>query len=226
MFLTEKELVSAFNRLYTQFLKEILDSDPYHAFLINEYDSKNGIADIVLGTYNPLIKKEKKRMLIDLNWLGPLKKAKIGSIKTIKDFSGRHNISRKLASHCLNSYTEAGFFKRIDKSSFEKSKDYSVFLQEIISIEAKLKDWKSALRQAYRYKEFSNMSFVLLDENHSKKAVESPKEFKRYNIGLITMKDESYTIHYIPEKKELSDSTGFLKINETVYQKIILQGTQ
>jgi hypothetical protein len=59
--------------------------------------------------------------------------------------------------------------------------DYS-----IISIELKLKNWKRAIVQAFRYLNFSNKSFVVLDEKYVNPAIENISLFKHYNIGLAS----------------------------------------
>jgi hypothetical protein len=54
----------------------------------------------------------------------------------------------------------------------------------IISFELKLKDWKRAAKQAFRYKSFSNISYVVLSSKNSKSALNNIELFVQYNIGL------------------------------------------
>jgi len=51
----------------------------------------------------------------------------------------------------------------------------------IISFELKLKNWKKAAKQAFRYKSFSNISYVVLSSKITNTAL---KLFEKYNIGL------------------------------------------
>ena len=57
-------------------------------------------------------------------------------------------------------------------------------INEIISIELKLKNWQRALTQAFRYKSFSNISYVIMDEGFIAPAIKNLDEFKHFNIGL------------------------------------------
>ncbi|MCZ2101380.1 MAG: hypothetical protein LC107_07585 [Chitinophagales bacterium] len=54
----------------------------------------------------------------------------------------------------------------------------------IISFELKLKNWKRAAKQAFRYKNFSNISYVVLPENTLQNALANIELFEKYNIGL------------------------------------------
>lgn len=55
----------------------------------------------------------------------------------------------------------------------------------IISFELKLKNWKQAVKQAFRYKSFSNASYVVLPMHIIELAKNNIEVFKRYNIWLI-----------------------------------------
>ncbi|MGK0447577.1 MAG: hypothetical protein ACJA2M_001354 [Polaribacter sp.] len=54
----------------------------------------------------------------------------------------------------------------------------------VISFELKLKNWKKAVSQAFRYKSFSDISYVVLPSESIKVASKNIKMFERYNIGL------------------------------------------
>ena len=54
----------------------------------------------------------------------------------------------------------------------------------IISIELKLRNWKRALNQAFRYRAFSNESYVILDEHYIELGLKNIEYFKKFNIGL------------------------------------------
>ena len=56
--------------------------------------------------------------------------------------------------------------------------------QELISFEAKLKDWRSALQQAYRRTSFSHYSYVVLPKPIALKVVRYWHEFEMRGIGL------------------------------------------
>ena len=54
----------------------------------------------------------------------------------------------------------------------------------LTAFEVKIKDWRKALIQAYRYKYYSNRSIVILPIEYSAKAVISKKLFCDFDIGL------------------------------------------
>ena len=61
----------------------------------------------------------------------------------------------------------------------------------IISFELKLKNWKKAAQQAFRYKSFSNISYVVLSSKSVNAALNNIELFEKYNIGLAKFDSES-----------------------------------
>lgn len=55
---------------------------------------------------------------------------------------------------------------------------------ELIAFELKLKNWKQAIKQAFRYKSFSNLSYVVIPSVSVNPAFKNIELFKKYNIGL------------------------------------------
>ncbi len=75
--------------------------------------------------------------------------------------------------------------------------------KKIITIELKLKNWKRALAQAYKYKSFSDISYVCMDEGNINSVLKHLDMFKKYNIGLITIsKNKKVKIFYKPNITE------------------------
>ena len=72
--------------------------------------------------------------------------------------------------------------------------------KNIITIEVKLKNWKRALQQAYKYRSFSDIAFICMDAKYINPALNNIELFKRSNIGLISVDDEGNVIvHYEPK---------------------------
>lgn len=75
--------------------------------------------------------------------------------------------------------------------------------KKIITIELKLKNWKRALAQAYKYKSFSDISYVCMDESNIDSVLKHLDMFEKYNIGLITIsKNKKVNIVYKPNATE------------------------
>jgi len=66
------------------------------------------------------------------------------------------------------------------------------------AFEMKLSNWKRAITQAYRYRAFVNLSFVVIDRSFLKPALENIGNFAKSNIGLISI-----------------DQSGFLNLHNT-----------
>jgi hypothetical protein len=78
-----------------------------------------------------------------------------------------------------------------------KSMDY------IISLELKLKNWKSALKQAFKYRSFSNESYVVMDEVSIKSVLKRVDLFIKSNIGLASFnKNIEFKVYYNPKKSK------------------------
>jgi hypothetical protein len=81
-------------------------------------------------------------------------------------------------------------------------------LVRIVSFEIKREKWKRALIQAYRYSAFSDYSFVVMDHSYVHRALGAIEEFKRANIGLLSVaKKGRVHWHFIPVlRKPYSES--------------------
>jgi len=73
----------------------------------------------------------------------------------------------------------------------------------IISFELKLKDWKRAAKQAFRYKSFSNIAYVVISGKSANNALNNIELFEKYNIGLAKFDTSSdFEILYKPETRK------------------------
>lgn len=79
--------------------------------------------------------------------------------------------------------------------------DLLLYNGQIIAIEFKLKNWKRALQQAYRYRSFSCESYVFLDNKYIENASKNIKEFEHFNIGLCGVTQERIEPVYRPQNR-------------------------
>lgn len=87
----------------------------------------------------------------------------------------------------------------------------------IISIELKLKNWRRAIKQAFKYRSFSHISYVVLDKNSLTSAVHNIDYFKKYNIGLAAFNSESgLEILHKPEFSEPFSEQQNLKLIQSI----------
>jgi len=74
-------------------------------------------------------------------------------------------------------------------------------LKNIVAIELKIKNWKRALIQAFKYKSFAHKSIVVIDDNFKERALKNIEDFKRSKIGLASFNSgNEFVIHYMPEQ--------------------------
>jgi hypothetical protein len=87
----------------------------------------------------------------------------------------------------------------------------------IISFELKLKNWKKAAKQAFRYKSFSNVSYVVLSNKCVNAALNNIVMFEKYNIGLAKFDTNSdFKILYKPQVGTPYSENLNQKIIETI----------
>lgn len=83
---------------------------------------------------------------------------------------------------------------------FEKTKS-KLNIKYTVAFELKLKNWKQAMRQAFKYKVFSNESYVLMPKANIGPALKNIDQFKKYNIGLATLDNDGvFKIILSPKK--------------------------
>lgn len=93
-----------------------------------------------------------------------------------------------------------GLFGIPDFVFIEKNNQY---INHIIAIELKLKNWKKALIQAFKYRNFANQSYVIIDEKNLSNAVKNIDNFKQSNIGLASFnKNKELRIHFYPNSND------------------------
>lgn len=89
-------------------------------------------------------------------------------------------------------------FNRADVVYFEYRNESSI--GSITAIEAKLRDWRKALRQAYRDRLFADRVYVALPVAYSKPAVQEIHLFRDANVGLIVVYDGKTKVVFHPTK--------------------------
>lgn len=93
-------------------------------------------------------------------------------------------------------YEVENLFGIPDYILFEKTQKN---IRYVISIELKLKNWKQGIIQAFRYKNFSNDVYLILDERYIKSALNNIDMFKKYNVGLASFSiNKKFFIYFIP----------------------------
>jgi len=214
MFSTEQDLVDRFKDFSQDFLGGLRNRVVNRYFLIDEFDCSDGIADLVMGTFTPTHRMSRERKPIHLDWVYQLQRISSFDKISTSEFSDLFLISESTARKRLTEYVEAKFLKQIEGGCFKISKPYKSVLDFVVAIEAKKKNWSHALAQAYRYKKFSDLSFVLLDKHFSKPAIKGKEIFQKYNVGLIIMDLDGFEIIVKPAENPKKNEAYSSRINE------------
>jgi hypothetical protein len=97
----------------------------------------------------------------------------------------------------LASLEREGIVERNQRGSLRLASDFELPEIEMLSIEFKLNAWKSALRQAMRYKTFSSMVCVIMPPNKEAVLQKNKQVFKRMRVGVGVFNSDEGTIKYI-----------------------------
>ncbi|HEA23637.1 MAG TPA: hypothetical protein ENH87_22365 [Pricia antarctica] len=180
-FQTETELVE----LLMKTLKRNYGKDYIEIF--EEVSLGFGIADIVLTRLiKPRKKLESSKFFLtnyDINIYNIILKTGHISFDEIENITrnSKNKISKSVIKLIANKYV------KIEGCDIHIDKNYEFPFNVNFAIEAKLKDWKRALKQAYRYKWFAEYSYVVMDAHYSNSAIKNINVFEKYNVGLATI---------------------------------------
>lgn len=73
-------------------------------------------------------------------------------------------------------------------------------LYYVVAVEFKLRDWRRALRQAFRHRNYVNEAYVVLDDGRGMAAIEHREAFASANVGLATVdRAERVRVWCVPE---------------------------
>ncbi|KAA9357283.1 hypothetical protein [Larkinella humicola] len=201
-FKAEKELV----HVLKQTLKSRFNTGRFEIF--QEVSLGYGIADLVISfcdnksnvinNYLPTSRLD----IIDISIFNVLNK--IDFIK-VDDLVNITKINRKEIVISVDKLNQLGYIK-LEDGTIIKQKEYEFPFYCNFAVEAKLKNWKNALKQAYRYRWFAEYSYVVLDNHFSKMAICNIELFVKYNIGLATISPNGIIkVYHNPTRKKPFD---------------------
>lgn len=176
--------------------------------IIKEFDSSNGIADIITFELRSDWKKNISLGKVPPSWAYALSQLPYRKKISPDAFAKEAGVTRKSALIYLNRFEKAGYCKKNEKTgSWVKIKQPRPIVKKIYAFEAKLRDWNRALSQACRYLEYSHQSWVVIDDINIKSAIANISKFKLYNIGLVSLRSDGVIIkHFVPAQLNLPKS--------------------
>jgi hypothetical protein len=173
---------------------------PDQTYAVVEFESGHGIADIVIFGAGELYGQS----AIGFAKIPPRYAVIFGqellpSKFSAQQFSDMTGVGVSASNRVLKLLVKQGVLRVLENREYERLEKIVSPVNRIVSIEAKLRDWQRALRQAYRYREFSNQSWVLLDTARVSPALENIQQFARAGIGLASINSSGELfIHHEP----------------------------
>ena len=182
--------------------------------ILHEVNLGYGVADIVLTQCVEF--PERRNKYLNILEIKILKIINENSIMTVESIIEKTRIPRRKIISAIHSLEKLRLV-RSGKDTISPLKKYVSTVKKTIAIEAKLRNWQRALKQAYRYKWFSHKSFVCLPINRVKPAIKNIQNFKKMGVGLIGFcEDKGFQVIYSPRtEKPISDEMATL-LNECV----------
>jgi predicted transcriptional regulator len=185
--------------------------------LIQEPYTGFGYTDLVYIVWSKNIYKrwntERNKLLItDIKILHHLFNCK--KFKCISDINKELGFSIRTIMNSISKLYDAGLLVKNKSGKYKTlAKNEIFFVKEIISIEAKLKDWKRALYQAMNNYYYSSESYALFPQKIITDNL--VRTYKQSNIGVIAF-DENINIIKKSERNEIPSTISSWLFNEHI----------
>lgn len=223
MFRYESELVES----VVKWLKEgdqlehfVSSADSYEVF--TEVGLGHGIADIVVTEIEKKSCNRKKQLDSFQVMLMRLISSNAGV--TLTEILNKTRAAKRKVNDALSGLEDEGFI-RLSDDRISLAREYEKVAKNSIAIEAKLKNWKRALKQAYRYKWFSELSYVCLPSSNIGPAKTHIEEFKKLEVGLVSYDDDNkFDFIYTPPPAQPFDEDMTVMLSEHALTSICYFG--
>lgn len=197
------------------FITQLKETITNNELIYEEFNGRFGNADVVkviLNNYSE-ISLSQMEVLKDYQCAkiaGYLHKQQCHSIKYLMD---KTDYTYNNIISIINKLKKANIVMSDDKGMFLINKNFKFPNIEFISFELKLKNWKNAITQANKNKNFSSKSYIAVPMELAVKLNKKEKDiFKLYNVGLIGIDKNEYKVFYRPkiEKSKTSKNPTYI----------------
>lgn len=107
-----------------------------------------------------------------------------------------------LTSKILNTLRRNNYIV-VQDGKCAKINGFHPYSKTLVSVEAKVKDWKHAGEQALRHQKFVNQAYVALPSQHIKPALNNLDAFRKANLGLLEINAQDQIIqHFRPTYRD------------------------
>jgi hypothetical protein len=188
-------------------------------YITTEFSTGNGVADLVFTTKmsdEDLYLNDYALMSLFVNLFQQNKQL---TTKQLQQSSIDKTRLKNLLSHL-----EVHDFIGYDGEIIIRNRKYKAHTRNLVSVEAKLNDWKSGIFQALRYKFFSHQSFLAYPESNIHRV--DLDLLKEHNIGLISVGLDRIQFISKPKTEIPKDLTSYYFLSELFAQQFkVLQTT-
>lgn len=143
-----------------------------------------GIPDVVAAVFKPELLNLSQIENPCLGILSYLRSS--GSVKE-STIVKRLSLPKKIVSSQLEMFQEIGAVGETG-GVYRMQESWKNLIQEVVSIEAKVSDWKRAAQQAIRNKVFSHYSYIAFPEKVALR-VKDQEVFRNNGLGILSIKD-------------------------------------
>lgn len=152
---------------------------------VNELVTPNGIVDIAVYSLRKDWRSHSIIGDIPSRWAYAFRILPYRRSFSTHDFAMLTGVTVAGARRAIGSFADAGLCEKTTKrGQWVKTRQPYLAMHELISIEAKLSDWRRALTQATRYLDYSDKAWVLMDARKASSAIQNLDEFRARNVGL------------------------------------------
>jgi hypothetical protein len=182
-------------------------------YITTEFSTGNGVADLVFSTEM----NEEKLFLNDYGMMSLFVRL-FQQNKMLNSELLYENCFDKTRLKKLLNYLEGDDFICIDGYKITRTRKYKSHTQNLFSVEAKLKDWKSGFYQAMRYKFFSHKSYLAYPKQYIHRV--DLELLKENNIGLISVELDNIEFVFKPKNEKPQDITSYFFLSELFAKEI------
>ena len=173
----------------------------FDCVLIDELKTSNGIPDAILVNKTNFNELKKYNSFFSYKGLSD-QQAKIlsvisNSFHTQKYLINKANIEEKKFRILIRDLIKSKIIFENEKGLLKLNNEFNIPKIDFWSLEFKLHDWKSAIRQSIIYRSFSRVVIVIMPFQKEKVLRKNSNYFKKFGIGCVIYSPEKNKIQYI-----------------------------
>ncbi|MBK6264586.1 hypothetical protein JKA74_06005 [Marivirga sp. S37H4] len=183
-------------------------------YITTEFGTGNGVADLVFTT-----EMNEENLFLNSYDMMSLFVSLFQQKQILNSDLLYENCFDKMRLKKLLNCLKSENFICMDGNKIIQKRKYKSHTQNLFSIEAKLKDWKSGFYQALRYKFFSHKSYLAYPKQYIHRV--DLNLLKESNIGLISVDFDSIEFVYKPKTEKPQDVTSYFFLSELFAKEIL-----